>query len=282
MCWSLTGLAIIYFRPEIFLQGGSHVLEATVNIEDAIGILFLTVGWIGIFDYFIRYRSDRLVALNSQLKSLLKATSLATFWLMVDQRGVHGEELQPAQHPDLLHRRHRHRDRQPAVSPRPAAERAANRDTTTATCWLSEPTNAPANWSAQIEEKPELGYKIAGFVAETAEAEQAWSHPERPDWRIPGRLENLREILSRERVDEIIVCLPMDARFSDIALIVRNARDLGIVVRLMPELADGTLLRNLHVEEFEDELHCHAVPGAVAGAVADEAAGRRRRFRSSC
>jgi hypothetical protein len=79
---------------------------------------------------------------------------------------------------------------------------------------------------SQIEVKPELGYKIVGFVAESVEAEQAWNHPERPDWRIPGRLENLREILTQERVDEIIVCLPMDARFSDISLIVRNAGTL--------------------------------------------------------
>jgi exopolysaccharide biosynthesis polyprenyl glycosylphosphotransferase len=63
----------------------------------------------------------------------------------------------------------------------------------------------------------------------------------------------LRDILTEERVDEIIVCLPLDARFSDITKIVQHARDLGVVVRLMPDFADGTLLRNLHVEEFEDE-----------------------------
>ena len=66
-------------------------------------------------------------------------------------------------------------------------------------------------------------------------------------------LDGLQDILAAERVDEIVVCLPVDARFSDIATVVQHARDLGIVVRLMPQFADGYVLRNLHVEEFEDE-----------------------------
>jgi len=36
-------------------------------------------------------------------------------------------------------------------------------------------------------------------------------------------------------------------------MIVQHARQLGVVVRLMPSLEDGNLLRNLYVEEFEDE-----------------------------
>ena len=79
----VTGLAIIYIRPEITLQGEVHILEASYRIQDTVGMLILGIGWIGIFDYFIRYKADRLVALNTQLKNLLKATSLATFWLVI-------------------------------------------------------------------------------------------------------------------------------------------------------------------------------------------------------
>ncbi len=107
--------------------------------------------------------------------------------------------------------------------------------------------------AGRIDAKPELGYKIVGFVAETPEAGEAWTPAERSNWKVLGPLDRLRDVLTEERVDEIFVCLPVDARFSDIAMIVRNARDLGVVVRLMPEFADGSLLRNIHVEEFEDE-----------------------------
>ena len=75
--------ATVYLRPEIALKGGTHILEATFKIEDALGLVVLIIGWIGIYDYFVRYRADRLVAFKTQLKNLVKATSLATFWLMI-------------------------------------------------------------------------------------------------------------------------------------------------------------------------------------------------------
>lgn len=247
-----TAICIIYFRPEILLRGGSHNLSATIRIDDAIGGLILAVGWIGIFDYFIRYHSDRLVALNTQLKNLLKATSLASFWLMIVGAVF---SVKSFNLPNIL-------IFFVAVTSIGIVSRlflhvlllSARRSGYNYRYLLVVGANDRACQIAhRIEGKPELGYKIVGFVAESPEIMDAWENPNHPDWKISGPLENLRTILTQERVDEIIVCLPMDARFSDIALIVRNARDLGIVVRLMPEFADGSLLRNLHVEEFEDE-----------------------------
>ena len=40
------------------------------------------VGW-GLRRFFICYKADRLVALNTQLMNLVKATTLASFWLMI-------------------------------------------------------------------------------------------------------------------------------------------------------------------------------------------------------
>jgi exopolysaccharide biosynthesis polyprenyl glycosylphosphotransferase len=248
----MTGLGIIYFRPEILISGGNHILEATLEIEDALGILLLAIGWIAIFDSFIRYRSDRLVALNTQLKNLLKATSVSTFWLMIVSAlfTVRSFNILNILIFFLV------------VTAIGIVSRlflrvlllSARKSGYNYRYLLVIGANGRARQiAAQIDEKPELGYKIVGFVAETPDATKVWDAESRPDWKILGLLENLRAILIDNRVDEVIVCLPMDARFSDIALIVRHARDLGIVVRLMPDLADGTLLRNLHVEEFENE-----------------------------
>jgi exopolysaccharide biosynthesis polyprenyl glycosylphosphotransferase len=248
----LTTLGIIYLRPEIVMQGGSHVLEATFQIEDTIGMLILAVGWIGIFDYFIRYKADRLVALNTQLKNLIKATSLAAFWLMVVSAVFSVKSFNVLNILIFFS----------VVMAIGVVSRlflrvlllSARRSGYNYRFLLVVGANDRACEIAQrIDRRPELGYKIVGFVAETPEAEASWDQRDHPQWNVLGRLENLRPILTGERVDEIIVCLPVDARFSDITTIVRNARDLGIVVRLMPDFADGTLLRNLHVEEFEDE-----------------------------
>jgi exopolysaccharide biosynthesis polyprenyl glycosylphosphotransferase len=245
-------VCIIYFRPEILMRGGSHILEATIEIQDAAGMLILGIGWIGIFDYFIRYKADRLVALHNQLKNLLKATSLATFWLMIvcAAFGVKsfnvfniliffvvvtliGIVSRLALRVILL---------------------SARRSGYNYRFLLVIGANSRSREVAgKIDGKPELGYKIVGFVAETPEAMAEWPESSPGGREVLGLLSNLRDILIGERVDEVIVCLPVDARFSDITMIVQHARDLGIVVRLMPEFADGTLLRNLHVEEFEDE-----------------------------
>jgi exopolysaccharide biosynthesis polyprenyl glycosylphosphotransferase len=245
-------IGIIYFRPEIFMQGGTHILEATFQFEDAIGMLILLVGWIGIFDYFIRYRADRLVALHTQLKNLFKATSLAAFWLMVISALFSVKSFNILNilifyvlvtvigvFSRLFLRILLLSARRSGYNYRYLLVVGAN--------------ERSSQIAAKIEEKPELGYKIVGFVSETPEAAEEWRGKPQMRWNILGTLEELRQIFTRERVDEVVVCLPVDARFRDIASIIQNARELGIVVRLMPEFADGYLLKNLHIEEFEEE-----------------------------
>ncbi len=249
----LTALGIIYLRPEMVLGGGpSRPLEATFRFDDTIGMLVLAVGWIGIFDYFIRYKADRLVALNTQLKNLLKATSLAAFWLMVVSAVFSVKSFNV---PNIL-------IFFAVVTAIGIVSRlflrvlllSARRSGYNYRFLMVVGANERARQiAARIDRRPELGYKIVGFVAETPEALADWERGNHGQRKVLGQLETLRDILTRERVDEIIVCLPVDVRFSDISMVVRSARDLGIVVRLMPEFEDGTLLRNLHVEEFEDE-----------------------------
>ncbi len=247
-----TAVAIIIFRPETLMTGGSHILQETLHIGDILSMTIVAFGWSVIFDYFIRYKADRLVALNSQLKGLMKATALASFWLMVVCAlfGVKSFNIDNIliffgvvtavgitsrlflRMLLLSARRSGYNYRYLLIVG--AGERA---------CQIAH----------RIDEQPELGFKIVGFVAETSEImddrhQRACGH-----WKVLGLLDDLREILTRERVDEIMVCLPLETRFSDITRIVQHARDLGIVVRLMPTLADGSLLKNLHVEEFDDE-----------------------------
>lgn len=247
-----TGLGIIYIRPEIVMQGGHHTNGASIHIVDAIGMLILMMGWVGIFDYYIRYKSDRLVALNTQLKNLLKATSVSSFWLMVVSAVFSVKSFNIANILmffiiiSVLGVMSRLALRLVLLS--------ARRSGYNYRYLLVVGTNQRARQiAAKIDDKPELGYKIVGFVAENQEALDHWEREDNGGWKTAGVVSGLRTTLTRERVDEIVVCLPMDARFSDITMIVQHARDLGIVVRLMPDFADGTLLRNLHIEEFEDE-----------------------------
>ena len=247
-----TAVGIIYFRPEILVQGGPHILEVTFRIEDTISMFILAGGWIFIFDYFVRYKADRLVALNTQLKNLVKATGLASFWLMIICELFAVKSFNIFNILIFFG----------VVTVIGIASRlflrllllSARRSGYNFRYLLVVGASARAYQIAgRIDEKPELGYKIVGFVAETPGTMDEWERRERGTWKVLGPLDQLRDILASEHVDEIMVCLPLETRFSDIALIIQHARDLGIVVRLMPNIADGALLKNLHVEEFEDE-----------------------------
>lgn len=250
----LAGVAVmvIYFRPEVRLQGGNQILEATFQIEDTIGMLVLAVGWVGIFDYFIRYRADRLVALNHQVKSLVKATGIASFWLMIISAFFSVQSFNIFNILIFFG----------TVTTLGIFSRlmvrvlllGARRSGYNYRFLLMIGANRRAQEIAErIDERPELGYKIVGFVAESSAAEEEWDRTPPANWPVLGLLDNLRSVLTEERVDEIMVCLPVDARFSDITMIVQHARDLGVVVRLMPNFADGALLSNMYVEEFNDQ-----------------------------
>lgn len=245
-------LAIIRFRPERILEGAPRPTDATFHFGDTVAMIVLAVGWVGIFDYFIRYKADRLVALNTQLLSLVKATSMASFWLMMVSATFSVKSFNVVNILIFFG----------LVTVIGVISRlflrilllSARRSGYNYRYLLVVGANDRAYQIARrIVRKAELGYKIVGFVAETPEALKDWQDEETRQWKALGLLDGLKEILAAERVDEIVVCLPVDARFSDITKVVQHARDLGIVVRVMPQFADGYVLRNLHVEEFEDE-----------------------------
>ena len=244
---------IIYFRPEIIFRGGApHATPATYRMGDTIGVLLLALGWVGIFAYCIRYKADRFVALRTQLKDLLKATTLASFWLVIVSGIFSVRSITTANILIFW----------AGVTMAGVVSRlflrmmlmSARRSGYNYRFLLVIGANARAREVAsRIDARPELGYKIVGFVAETPTARDSWSQTAESRGEVLGLLDDLQSVLKRERVDEMIVCLPVESRFSDIVKVVQHARDLGVVLRLMPELQDNTLFKTLHLEEFEGE-----------------------------
>ena len=90
-------------------------------------------------------------------------------------------------------------------------------------------------------------------MAENKEAKEDWDEDYYGVGPLLGDLTELRSVLEKERVDEIIVCLQLDSRFGDVAQIVQSAKDLGVVVRVVPDFEDGDLLGQVHIEEFDGQ-----------------------------
>jgi len=102
--------------------------------------------------------------------------------------------------------------------------------------------------ASRIDELPELGYKIKGFVAaaplETTCCENL-SYP------VLGQLNAIRAILEENAVDEVIICLPVDDHFAQVLEVIRLAQELGVVARILPDAPGSQLLSRVRLERFE-------------------------------
>jgi exopolysaccharide biosynthesis polyprenyl glycosylphosphotransferase len=245
-----TAMGIIYHRPLLSLPGKSAPLLPH-RFADSLGMLVLAIGWLGIFSCYVNYKSDPFGNIRFQLRNLLKATTLAAFWLLivtalfsvrsVDTVGVVifwvvvtfiNSLSRVALKLFLISARRSGYNRRYllVVGANTRSEEVVSR----------------------IVKRPELGYNLVGFVAESVESKQAW---EEKAGRAPvmGVMDDLKGILERERVDEMLVCLSGEVKFLTMAGIIAHARDLGIVLRILPDAAENAVLRKLHVEEFENE-----------------------------
>lgn len=239
-------------RPDLQSRISGDPLEAALGAEVTMGIAIVLMGWVIIFDYFIRYQADRLIALNIELVNLVNAACMSSVWLItasalfsinsfnfkntliffgvVTAVGVTSRLILNAA---LL-----------------SARRSGYNTRYLIVVGASDRAHQVA---AKIEDKPELGYKISGFVAETSDVMTEWQQRQSCRWLVLGLLDNLRHILIRAQVDEIMVCLPIETPLKKIADIVEHARDLGIVARLMSTTEDAALLKNIFFGKLDDE-----------------------------
>ncbi|MGL5019293.1 MAG: sugar transferase [Luteolibacter sp.] len=247
----VTALCVIYYRPGVdFLEAQTQAPLAN-RVVDSVAMLVLVIGWVAIFDYCLRYKGDRLVGLRLQFKNLVKATTLSAFWFLiisaifsirsVDTMAVAlfwavvttiGLMIRVGLKVILM---------------------SARKSGYNYRYLLMVGTNDRSEELARkIATRPELGYKLVGFVSESEESKLAWE--QKGKGPVAGMIDDIRGILERERVDEMLVCLSLEAKFSTVTKIIANARDLGIVLRIVPEASEGSVLRKVHLEEFENEL----------------------------
>ena len=249
-----TTFFIIYIRPERLLYSVNENVfpDVALNIEDAFGMMLLAGGWIGIFDYYVSYNADRLIAISSQIYCVLKSVGLASFWLMIVcvvfsiQSFNIFNILIFFTLVNILCIVSRLILRLLLLTARRSGYNYRN--------LLVVGTNKRAlDLTEKICGKPELAYKIIGFVSESGESELTQFSTTSGKKKILGDLKDIRCILSNEQVDEIVVCLPKEVGFGDTIWVIQHARDLGIVVRVIPDLDDVSLMRNIHVDLFENE-----------------------------
>ena len=222
-------------------------LSMRIKVQHIALLLGFLLLWHIIFSLFGLYQSRRLATRWGEFIDLLKATSVGTLAIFVGASLFRVQIVTPVFLAVfwvtstviagsarlflrfwLAHIRHRGRNL---------------RDV------LVVGTNPRAVWFAEkMKTKPELGYRIAGFV------DDAWAGIEefrKTDYALVGNLNDLPLLLRDRVVDEVVIGLPMESFYTKISEIVAHCEEQGIIVRIVSEIFNPTLAK-LRTEEFED------------------------------
>jgi exopolysaccharide biosynthesis polyprenyl glycosylphosphotransferase len=116
-------------------------------------------------------------------------------------------------------------------------------------------------FAQQIDERPELGYRIVGFVDETRGA------PEGEYLTRYGRVSDFAgfpAFLRTHVVDEVVVALPVKSLYSQAARIVGVCEEQGIIVRVISSIFDNRLGRS-QADQFANYPVVTVSTGAMYG-----------------
>jgi exopolysaccharide biosynthesis polyprenyl glycosylphosphotransferase len=105
-------------------------------------------------------------------------------------------------------------------------------------------------FARKIESKPELGYRISGFVDSTWDGTRGF--PEN-GYRIVADFDNLPSYLRQNVVDEVLIALPLNSHYASASRVAMLCGEQGIIVRFLPGIfeMDGS---RTSADYFEGEL----------------------------
>jgi len=245
---------VLVLWPEVLVAetGGLAVYLRNGSFAGAAGMLVLMTGWVFIHDHFVRYRVDRFVPFAAELRDFMKATGVASLWLLLIGLLVPYADLGSSSLAVffalvcVVGSASRLVVRSVVMGARKSGYNFRN--------ILFVGVNEHAlRVASKIEARPELGFRIVGFVSEGDSKGIPEPSTMRANWPVLGSLDGLREILEKESVDEIIACLPVDSKMEEIGRVTGYARDLGVVMRLVPGNVERSVLDGMQVEYFDDE-----------------------------
>lgn len=232
-----------YERVQLLLRG-----EPGPN--DLLGLLVLGFAWLWLFNHLVHYETNRLKSLRSQVLDVIKATTASAFLLMVAAEAFGFSRI----------------NREIVVVFWLVASSLCVLTRILLRWVLMEVRRSGYNYrhllilgfnaeavqtARRIDANPELGYKIKGFISE--HNEPSFQPPIPTPHAVIGSSKDLRTILEKGPVDEIILCVPFMQHIAIAGEAVRLAQELGIVVRLFPDQTDAQFLSRLHIERFEGD-----------------------------
>lgn len=228
-----------------------EVLEKSYQAFEGMAMVSVLVGWFLVFTKLVHYDANRVTTLKSQALEIVRAVTVTSLLLLLAGAMFYIQMVTPMVVSlfwvittlVLIGSRVLLR-----VFLRTWRRAGRNRRHIV----FIGGTDKALGLANRIEGRPELGYEIVGFLFGDAERE-----PKKKmiaeKWGDLGEASQLREVLKKGVVDEVMVCLPLRRNFSVVCEIVQLCQELGVVVRLIPETLDLKVLAKAQVEEFDGD-----------------------------
>jgi exopolysaccharide biosynthesis polyprenyl glycosylphosphotransferase len=227
------------------------VLEKSYQAYEGLAMFGVLLGWFFIFNKLVHYDANRFTTLKSQAIEIVKAMTVTSLLLVVVGAMFYIQMVTP-----LVVSLFLLGSTALMIGSRVVLRsllRAMRRKGRNARHLLIIGETAKAfDLVDRIESRPELGYQIEGFLfADVGSA----GHLSRIEarWKVLGPVADLRHQLKKDVIDEVMFCLPLRENFPLACDVVRLCNDLGVVVRLVPDLANVQVLSRAQVEEFEGD-----------------------------
>ena len=241
---------VIAFTGEAGRDRVQQLLRGEPGSNDLLGLLVIGFAWLTLFSHLVHYETNRLEAFRSQVVDVIKATTASALLLMAAAE-VFG--FSRISHEAvvifwltasslcllirLLLRWMLMAVRRSGYNYRHLVIVGFN--------------HHAVQMARRIDANQVLGYKIHGFISEHNEPA---SRPLLPTtYPVIGSFKDLKAILEKGPVDELLLCVPFMQHIVVFSEAVRLAEELGIVVRLFPDKTDSQLLSRLHIERFEGD-----------------------------
>jgi len=237
-------------------EGGrfSYLLELPASVHspvNAFGAMAVFLGWAAIFNYIVRYDANRFTPLSASIRNVLKATTVCAFTLFVI-----GELIAVSMLTNTIIILFWIVTSVLCVASRVSLRlmlMKLRRSGMNCRYVVIVGTNSRAlDLVRRIDARSELGYRVAGFVAENGQT-SVGEGEEKDRWPIVSRISDFKSFLEKGTVDEVMVCLPLKDKFREIYDIIHLCRDLGVVVRVLPDLPEVRSFSGFQVEMFEGD-----------------------------
>jgi exopolysaccharide biosynthesis polyprenyl glycosylphosphotransferase len=257
-CFGIATWFVFYFQNH--QNSFNEFLSMRVKIINLLLLLVFIGGWHMLFEFFRLYHSKRLTAFSHEINDLLKVTITGTVYLLVIAIFFNMAVVTlpflvvfwSSTFAVLVVSR---------VLLRHLLAWARLNDRNLRYILVVGTNPRAVRFARSLESKPELGYRLLGFVENDRYKNQEFIYG---GYAVVADFINLPEYLRQHVVDEVAICLPIKTFYDQINSIAKLCEEQGVITRYLSNFID---LRQSQadIEEFLGEPSVTHYTGRMRG-----------------